>query len=137
MARHVVARVGEIALDAIKQIMVRRREIGAFHGNGEYFALPNRCPYEGASLYRGKLVSLVESDMPGEYCISRRGEMLKCSWHGWEFDARTGQWWCDPTTAYRKRYGVMVESGKQLEKNLYVAHTFAVTVEGQYIVVEI
>ncbi len=35
--------------------------------------------------------------MPGEYRMSRPGEMLKCPWHGWEFDIRTGQSWCEPT----------------------------------------
>ncbi len=137
MARHVVAEVGEIAPGAAKQVTVRGREIGVFHVNGEYFALLNRCPHEGAPLCRGRLASLVESDMPGEYRMSRQGEMLKCPWHGWEFDIRTGQSWCDPTKTYVKRYGVSVESGEQLEKGPYVADTFAVTVEGQYIIVEV
>ena len=137
MARHVVARVGEIAPGAAKQVTVRGRDIGVFHVNGEYFALLNRCPHEGAPLCRGRLTGLVEADQPGEYRISRHGEMLKCPWHGWEFDIRTGQSWCDPARTYVRRYGVSVESGAELERGPYVADTFAVTVEDQYIVVEV
>ncbi|MFZ0849521.1 MAG: Rieske 2Fe-2S domain-containing protein, partial [Hyphomicrobiaceae bacterium] len=25
----------------------------------------------------------------------REGEMVRCPWHGWEFDIRTGQSWCE------------------------------------------
>jgi 3-phenylpropionate/trans-cinnamate dioxygenase ferredoxin subunit len=137
MARHVVARVGDIAPGKAKQVTVRGREIGIFHVNGEYFALLNRCPHEGAPLCRGKLGGLVEADMPGEYRLSRQGEFLKCPWHGWEFDIRTGQSWCDPTNTYVKRYGVTVESGAGLQKGPYVADIFSVTVEDQYIVVDV
>ena len=137
MARHVVARVGEIAPGAAKMVTVRGRDIGIFHVNGEYFALLNRCPHEGAPLCRGKLASLVESDMPGEYRMSRHGEMLKCPWHGWEFDIRTGQSWCDPTNTYVKRYGVTVQRGAELERGPYVADTFPVIVEDEYVVVEV
>jgi 3-phenylpropionate/trans-cinnamate dioxygenase ferredoxin subunit len=137
MARHVVARVGDIAPGEAKQVTVRGREIGIFYVNGEYFALLNRCPHEGAPLCRGKLGGLVEADMPGEYRLSRHGEFLKCPWHGWEFDIRTGQSWCDPTKTYVRRYGVTVESGARLQQGPYVADTFAVTVEDQYIIVDV
>ena len=137
MARHVVARVGEIAPGTAKQVTVRGREIGVFHVNGEYFALLNKCPHEGAPLCRGRLVGLIEGNEPGEYRMSRHGEMLKCPWHGWEFDIRTGQSWVDPTKTYVRRYGVAVETGAELQKGPYVADTFPVTVEDEYIVVEV
>jgi len=136
MARHVVAKVGEIAAGTSKQVTVRGREIGVFYVNGEYFALLNRCPHEGAPLCRGRLSNLTESDEPGVFRVSRKGEMLRCPWHGWEFDIRTGQSWCDPEHTYVKRYGVSVEPGSQLAKGPYVAETFAVTVEDEYVVVE-
>ena len=91
MSRHVVATVGEIAPGSSKLITVKGREIGLFNVKGEYFALANKCPHEGASLCRGKLVGLALSDEPGHYRLTRQGELLKCPWHGWEFDVRTGQ----------------------------------------------
>ena len=63
--------------------------------------------------------------------------MLKCPWHGWEFDIRTGQSWCDPTHTYVKQYAVAVEPGTEILKGPYVAETFPVTVEGEYVIVEL
>lgn len=137
MPRHIVARVGEIPPGAAKQVTIQGREIGVFHVNGEYFALLNRCPHEGAPLCRGKLASLVTADQPGEFRVSRQGEMLKCPWHGWEFDIRTGQSWCDPTKTYVRSYGVSVVPGAELVEGPYVAETFPVVVEDSYVLVEL
>ncbi|HWM49690.1 MAG TPA: Rieske (2Fe-2S) protein [Xanthobacteraceae bacterium] len=136
MARHVVATVGEIAPGASKLVTVKGREISLFNVKGEYFALANKCPHEGASLCRGTLVGLAESDGPGDYRVTRQGEFLKCPWHGWEFDVRTGQSWCDPGNTYVRQFAVSVEPGGELLKGPYVLETFQVAVDENYIVVE-
>jgi hypothetical protein len=88
-------------------------------------------------LCSGMLVSLVDSSEPGEYRMSRQAEMLRCPWHGWEFDIRTGQSWCDPAKVRVKTYPVTVEPGAELAKGPYVATTYSVTVEDDYVLVEI
>jgi len=137
MSRHVVAKVGDIAPGQRKIVTVAGRRIGLFHSNGEYFALLDRCPHQGASLCSGMLVSLIESSAPGEYRLSRHAEMLRCPWHGWEFDIRTGQSWCDPTKLRVKTYPVSIEPGAEIAKGPYVAVTYPVTVEDDYILVEL
>ena len=63
---------------------------------------------------------------------------MRCPWHGWEFDIRTGQSWCDPTrTAGAEPTAASVEPGARLVEGPYVAETFAVSVEGEYVVVEV
>jgi 3-phenylpropionate/trans-cinnamate dioxygenase ferredoxin subunit len=136
MERHVVARVDEIPLGGVKQVEVKGRRIGVFNVHGEFFALLDKCPHEGAPLCRGTIVGLAESDEPGHYRLSRVGELLRCPWHGWEFDIRTGQSWCDPTHTYVRRFAVAVEPGQKLVKGPYVAETFAVSVDQDYVVVE-
>src|SRR5689334_22519453 len=116
MTRHVVAAVGEIAPGGCKIVNVKGREIGVFHVNEAYFALVNRCPHEGAPLCRGRLVGLMEADRPGQYRLTRQGEMLRCPWHGWEFDIRTGQSWCEPDGVRARTYAVTVEPGAELAK---------------------
>ena len=137
MARHVVASVGEIAPGSCKIVTVQGREIGVFNVGGEHFALINRCPHEGAPLCRGVLVGLAESDRPGQFRLVRQGEMLRCPWHGWEFDIRTGQSWCDPHTVRARSYAVTVEPGETLAKGPFVAETVPVSVEREYVVVEV
>ena len=113
------------------------RDIGVFNVGGEYFALLNRCPHQGGALCKGTLIGLVTSNEPGRFDYSRGGEMLKCPWHGWEYDVRTGQSWCDPEDTKVKLYPVSVEPGERLVRGPFVAETFAVSVEQDYIVVEV
>ncbi len=148
MARHVVAAVGEIPPGGRKIVEVAGRSIGIFNLGGEFFALRNRCPHQGGPLCLGRLSGFVHSPAPGEYEYSRQGEILRCPWHGWEFDVRTGQSWFDPARVRVRRYEVTVEPGAaadgdadaappRLAPGPYVAETYPVSVEQQYVVVEV
>jgi 3-phenylpropionate/trans-cinnamate dioxygenase ferredoxin subunit len=134
--RQVVARAVEVAPGHCKIVNVNGREIGVFNLNGEYFALANRCPHEGGPLCQGKIIALVQSDGPGNYRLARHQEFLRCPWHGWEFEIRTGQSWCDPKSTRARQFQVKVESGETLVKGPYVAETFPVSVEEDYLIVE-
>jgi nitrite reductase/ring-hydroxylating ferredoxin subunit len=61
MARHIVATVDDIPPGQRLLVNVKGRDIGIFNVGGEYFAVGNRCPHEGASLCKGRIVGLVES----------------------------------------------------------------------------
>jgi nitrite reductase/ring-hydroxylating ferredoxin subunit len=135
--RHVVARAGEIAMGTCKLVTVAGREIGLFNLAGDYYAVLSKCPHEGASLCKGKIVRRVESDEPGQYRVIAGSEMIRCPWHGWQYDIRTGQSWCDPANIALRRYAVSVEPGGHILQGPYVAETYPVTVEQNYLVVEI
>jgi 3-phenylpropionate/trans-cinnamate dioxygenase ferredoxin subunit len=138
MSRRVLARASEVEPGTCKIVTVLGREIGLFNIDGEYFALSNRCPHKGAELCRGMIVGLVGSDGPGQYSLSRQGEFIRCPWHGWEFDIRTGQSWCDPKSVRARQFKVTIEPGSTLLKGPYVAETFPVTVEEEnYLVIDI
>ena len=62
----------------------------------------------------GRQSGVVTSSKPGEYTHSRSGEIIRCPWHGWEFDLRTGQSWFDPRAVRVRRYDVSVEPGALL-----------------------
>jgi nitrite reductase/ring-hydroxylating ferredoxin subunit len=136
MGKHVVAAVGDIPPGTRKLAQVNGRAIVVFNLGGEFFALNNRCPHRGGNLHQGRQTGLVESNEPGNYCYSRQGEIIRCPWHGWEFDIRTGQSWCDPTRVRARQYAVSVQPGTRLVAGPYVAETVPVTVEGDYVVVE-
>ena len=153
--KHVVATAGEIPPGGRKIVEIGGRMIGVFNLDGEYVALLNRCPHQGGPLCEGKLWGLLEASAPGEFSYTRRGEILTCGWHGWEFDIRTGQSWCDPKRLRVRTYEVRVETGSQLlgeadeligdsvaanadrVKGPYVAETYPVSQDGDYVVVEI
>ncbi len=157
MTRHIVARTTDIAPGGNKVVAVEGRDIVVFHVNGEFFALLNRCPHEGAPLDKAACVARLTSPEPGIYQRSRVGELLRCPWHGWEFDIRNGQSWFDPKRVKVRAYPVAVESGEDLakefdkefdgelgkdgdgerEKGPYLAETFPVHVEDSYVIVEV
>ena len=136
MARHVVAPVSEIAPGTCKIVTIAGREIGVFNVKDEFFALINRCPHEGAPLEKAACVARLTSPEPGIYQRDRVGEMLRCPWHGWEFDMRNGQSWFDPKRVKVRSYPVAVESGEELQKGPYMAETFPVHVEDSYVIIE-
>ena len=101
MARHVVAAVDELPPGTRKFLEIDGRPIAVFNIKGEYFGLLNRCPHQGASLCEGPLIGLAQSSTPGEIEYTKLGEIIRCPWHGWEFDIRTGQSYCDPAAFAR------------------------------------
>ena len=136
MSRRVLAKAGEIEPGECKIVTAMGREIGIFNVGGEYYALSNRCPHMGAELCKGWIVGLVEPGEPGQYKLVRQGEFLRCPWHGWEFDMRNGQSWFDPKRVKVRSYPVAIESGEELQKGPYVAETFPVRVEDNYVIIE-
>ena len=64
------------------------------------------------------------------------GEMLRCAWHQWQFDIRTGKSWFDPRRTKVRAFPAEVHSGAELKEGPYQAETFPVRVEESYIVVE-
>jgi 3-phenylpropionate/trans-cinnamate dioxygenase ferredoxin subunit len=137
MSRHVVAPTSDIPPGNRKLFTVRGRPIAIFNLDGEYFGLLNRCPHQGGSLCEGVTTGLLESDEPGHYTYTRKGEILRCPWHGWEFDIRTGQSYCDPEKIRTKSYDVAAEKGAKVVEGPYVAETVPVRVEEDYIVVDV
>lgn len=146
MAKHVVAKVDEIPLGERKIVELDGRSIGVFNVQGTFYALRNRCPHQGGTLCEGQLSGFATAEVPGQYEYTRKGEILRCPWHGWEFDVKTGQSWFDPEKMRVKSYDVCVESRAELEaegemaglaKGPYQAEIFAVTVQADYVVVEI
>jgi nitrite reductase/ring-hydroxylating ferredoxin subunit len=136
MAKHVVAAVDEIPPGGRKRVTVGGRALVVFNLHGEFFALADRCPHRGGPLSHGVLTGLLEAREPGEYRYARRGEILRCPWHSWEFDIRTGKSWCDPDRVRARRYPARAEPGARLVEGPYTAETFPVAVEKDYVVVE-
>jgi nitrite reductase/ring-hydroxylating ferredoxin subunit len=137
VSRHVVAGVTEVAPGRCKLVTAKGREIGVFNVGGKFYALANRCPHKGGPLCSGRITGLAQSRGPGDYRLVRAGEFLRCPWHGWEFEIATGQSYCDPKTLQARQFEVEVAPGEELVKGPYIAENFPVSVEENYVVVEL
>ena len=113
------------------------RMVAVANVDGTLHALDGLCPHQGGDLCEGLVTAVITADRPGEYRMSRHGEIIRCPWHGWEFDIRTGQSWCEPDRIHTKQYPVEIAAGTDLVKGPYIAETIPVAVEKDYIVVEV
>ena len=137
MAKYIVAEVSAIPPGERLITTVAGRSIGIFNVEGEFYALRNRCPHQGASLCEGLLIGAVESPEPGVVVEGERRDILRCPWHGWEFRLATGESWFDPTQVRVRRYDVEVAEGAEVPERPLVAETVSVSVEADYLVVEL
>ena len=86
--------------------------MGVFNVNGSYYALLDRCPHGGAPLCRGRITGMTIADEPGTALERvRDGEILRCPWHGWEFEIATGETVTEPRLRV-KRFKTYVEGGR-------------------------
>jgi 3-phenylpropionate/trans-cinnamate dioxygenase ferredoxin subunit len=135
-SKHVVAAVRDLPPGSRKLVRIDGRDIVVFNVKGEYFGVLNRCPHNGGDLSKGTLGGVIESPEPGVYRLERAGELIRCPWHGWQFDLRTGQSWCEPGRIKTIAYPVEVADGEELVRGPYVAETVAVSVDEDYVVIE-
>ena len=107
-----VAAADEIPPGGRRIVEIGGRSIGVFNLGGEYVALRNRCPHQGGPLCSGILFSAVEAPAPGTggYRRSRPGEIIRCPWHGWEFDIRTGRSCFDPARVRVRSYPARLDA---------------------------
>jgi len=119
--KFLVGRADEIPPGSRKIVRIAGRSIGVFNVDGDFYALRNRCPHQGAPLCEGKLWGVLRAEVPGSFQYDSRKEILTCVWHGWEFDLTTGQSWCDPQRLRVRSYAVGLDEPAELPADLPVA----------------
>ncbi|GAB4074772.1 Rieske (2Fe-2S) protein [Barrientosiimonas marina] len=59
--------------------------------DGEFYAFANRCLHQGAPLSEGALRGdNKRTTVHGNYEYIKEGEILRCPWHGLEYDVKNG-----------------------------------------------
>jgi nitrite reductase (NADH) small subunit len=106
-----VCRVEEVLPGRQKIVKVGGLSVGIFNVDGAYHALLNRCPHRGGALCEGPVCGTTEPTDRYAFVYGRRNALVRCAWHGWEFDIRTGLSLVDPKMKTRT-FAVSVESGE-------------------------
>lgn len=95
---------------------INNRSYGVIKIDGEYHALWNVCPHEGAEICRGKVSGTTLPSDVGEFQFGLENKVISCPWHGWEFDVRDGK----PLFQTKKQIKVMKAQVKQDEGNIFL-----------------
>jgi nitrite reductase/ring-hydroxylating ferredoxin subunit len=132
MGKHIVSSVAELPPGERRIVEVEGRSIGVFNVHGRFYALRNRCPHQAAPLCLGAIKGMAMPSQPGEYVWAREGEIIRCPWHGWEFDITSGRSIFNPHRVRVAAYKVTVEAAdaEQIE-------TYPVTVDDGLVVVHV
>lgn len=115
MKLEVVAKTGEIPPGGRKLITPWKglAGIGIFNIDGKFYALRNLCPHRLGPLCVGQVSGRVVAAGPPRDAheaasFEQEGGVIRCPWHLWEFDIRTGQCLVDPRVRV-KTYPVQIE----------------------------
>lgn len=81
-----VAKVDDLPLGEGKTVNAAGLVLAVFNDDGEFIAIDDTCPHQGASLGEGTL---------------HQGRVI-CPWHSWMFDLRTGECPGVPETTVRR-----------------------------------
>jgi nitrite reductase/ring-hydroxylating ferredoxin subunit len=90
---------------------VKGREIGVLQDGPRLHAVRNRCPHHGGPLALGRVREREAGRRPGEY-TTPRARVLRCPWHGWEFDLTSGRSISNPHRMRVRTYEVTIEVDK-------------------------
>lgn len=132
-----VCNVSELPPGAKKIIQAGGKSIGVFNVHGKFHALRNSCPHQFAPLCLGRITGTTLPSKVGEYIWEKDGEIIRCPWHGWEFEIATGCSIFNPHKVRVKTYEVTVElpDGTQKKQTLKsddpdpAVETFSVTTQ--------
>ncbi len=87
-----VAQVGDIPEGEGRAYPLKKCTVAVFLVKGDYFAIDDFCPHQGASLAAGYIVD---------------GCAVACAWHHWRFSLSDGTWLDNPKVAV-DRFAVRV-----------------------------
>ncbi|WP_127582598.1 Rieske (2Fe-2S) protein [Paenibacillus koleovorans] len=111
MTPYFVAETEDIPVGEHRVFEVAGRSIGIYNVKGDYFAYLNYCPHQGAELCRGPVCGTSLPSNVYEYMYGREGEIVRCPWHGWEFDLKTGRSLVKEHVRLRK-FPLVIEDGR-------------------------
>ena len=133
---HLVCDEMELKPGDRKIITAGKRSIGVFNVKGEFFAILNICPHQLAPLAEGQVKGFCPPGPVGHFSYEREGEIIRCPWHGWEFDIKTGKSIFNPHKVKTASYPVRVQETEHFSETEKSVETFRTQIVNRQIFVE-
>jgi nitrite reductase (NADH) small subunit len=112
--RLVEVRVGaadDVRREGCRVISVGGRPVGVISVGDDFFAFSDRCPHMGASMCSGSLGGTLVPSEPHELVYGMDQRVIRCPWHGWEFDLESGRSLLEPQRYGLKTYRLTEDEG--------------------------
>lgn len=94
MTLHFVANLDQLEEGKPSVLSVKGRTIGLIKMKDKVYAIRNVCPHKGAPVCRGTVGGTMLPSEPSTFIFGMENQVLKCPWHGWEFDLESGASLC-------------------------------------------
>lgn len=117
-------------------MVINHRPLAIFNVDGRYYALKDVCPHQGAALSDGVVRRKVSAQQPGAYRYDPEHCFVRCPRHGWEYSLESGESGYDSERDRVRAFEATVQSGETLTAGPFVAETIAISVQDDYVVVE-
>lgn len=92
MTGEVIARLDTLAPGRLTAARIGRTPVVLTLHDGNVLAVAARCPHQGANLCAGLVTGFVEQGQGGAaVAVDRSRAILRCPWHGFEFDMHSGE----------------------------------------------
>jgi 3-phenylpropionate/trans-cinnamate dioxygenase ferredoxin subunit len=108
MADHDLGSVDEWQPGDRRRVDVGGRAICVVRTTDAYFAINDTCPHYGASLSLGTVGGTMLPSAPQSYEYGMEEGVIRCPWHGWEFELETGAALFNPDGMSVRTYPVRV-----------------------------
>ena len=95
-----------------KLVTIGSASVGILNVGGRLFAVRNICPHRGAPVCLGDVRGTMVASAPQEYRYDETRPVLRCPWHGYEFDLDDGTALYDPEDLRIITYPVAAEDGE-------------------------
>jgi len=108
---HRIGTVDEVREAGCRRVEVNGRTIGVIAVGDRFHAIFDRCPHMAASMTAGTVSGTFVPSGAHEYVFGKDDCVIRCPWHGWEFDLETGRSLLEPDRVGIKVYDVTVVDG--------------------------
>ena len=103
--------VEEIQREGCRILEVGNRRIGVISAGDAFYAVHDRCPHKGADMCQGTVGGTFVASAPQEFVYGMHDTVIRCPWHGWEFDLASGRSLLEPDRFGLKTYPVTIQDG--------------------------
>jgi 3-phenylpropionate/trans-cinnamate dioxygenase ferredoxin subunit len=107
-----VGAADDVRREGCRVVDVGGRPVGVISVGDDFYAIADRCPHMGASMCTGSLGGTFLPSEPHELVYGLDQRVVRCPWHGWEFDLESGRSLLEPRRYGLKTYRVTEDEGR-------------------------